>query len=174
MTKGLLAATAALRSLMHFLAQQIQGRCGSSKPPSHVHNLPGREKSFHLTGLPHNIRSKAFHIVFALLRRRCLRFPSMTQRCHPSQAFRITVSPHVSQIRRLTTTSYSAASRCKPISAHALSVSAETQGYGNTSFDSTTCSVLMKRKSSPCGPYFPGTFQCVEALQRRTLSHGSK
>ena len=27
------------------------GQCGSSKPPSQVPNLPGREKSFHLAGL---------------------------------------------------------------------------------------------------------------------------
>ena len=37
-------------------------------------------------------------------------------------------------------------------------------------------SVLPKgrRRGSPCGPYFFGTFQCVGAMCRRTLSHGSK
>ena len=31
-----------------------------------------------------------------------------------------------------------------------------------------------KKKSSPCGPYFLGTFQCVDAVRKRTLSHRSK
>ena len=31
-----------------------------------------------------------------------------------------------------------------------------------------------KKKSSPCGPYFAGTFQCADAVRKRTLSHGSK
>ena len=43
------------------------------------------------------------------------------------------------------------------------------QGFGNTSFDATTCSFFMrKKKSSPCGPHFPVTFQCVEAVRKRT------
>ena len=51
---------------MHFLAQQIQGLCGSSEPPSQVPNRPGRVTSFHLTGLAPR---KALHVVFALLQR---------------------------------------------------------------------------------------------------------
>ena len=31
-----------------------------------------------------------------------------------------------------------------------------------------------KHKSSPHGPYLPGTFHCVEAVRRRTLSHASR
>ena len=41
-TSGLLVAATKLPGLMHFLAQS---------PPSQVPNLPGREKSFHLTGI---------------------------------------------------------------------------------------------------------------------------
>ena len=103
----------------------------------------------------------------------------MTQRCHPSQGFfgqpYLHMSPNSGDWPPLDPTSQSVASRCKPICAHALSVSAETQGHGNTSFDTTTCSFFMRKKeSSPCGPCFPGTFQCVEAARKRTLSFGSK
>ena len=31
-----------------------------------------------------------------------------------------------------------------------------------------------KKKSSPCGPYLPGTFHCEEVVRRRTLSHASR
>ena len=43
---------------------------------------------------------------------------------------------------------------------------------------STTLSVFRilqkSNRPSPCRPYFLGTFQCVEAVRRRTLSNGSK
>ena len=42
-TAGLLAAETQPPGLTYFLAQYIQGKCDSSKPPSQVPNLPGRE-----------------------------------------------------------------------------------------------------------------------------------
>ena len=64
---------------------------------------------------------------------------------------------------------------CRPIKAHAFTVSAEKQGPNSTNSLRTIGSFFKrKKKSSPCGPCFPGTFQCVDAVRKRTLSHGSK
>ena len=98
------------------------GPCGSPQPPSQVPNLPGRVKSFLLTGLaPRSIESKAFDVVFALLRRRRA-FAST-----PSSQSGLLGQPylHMSPISvdclPLDPSSPSAAKkRFKPISAHAL------------------------------------------------------
>ena len=66
------------------------------------------------------------------------------------------------------------AKRCRPISAHAFNISAETKGLFGTSFETATFSFVDKKKSSPCGPDFPRTSQQVDAVRRRTLSHGSR
>ena len=34
--------------------------------------------------------------------------------------------------------------------------------------------LLKKKKSSPCGPHFPGTFHSMEAVRKHTLSIGSR
>ena len=65
----------------------------------------------------------------------------------------------------------SSAILCRPIDAHYFTVSAEMQGPNSISSPSTTDSFFKwKKKSSPCGPYFTGTFRCVEAVRKRTLS----
>ena len=64
---------------------------------------------------------------------------------------------------------------CRPIKARAFTVSAEKHGPNSINSPRTIGSYFKrKKKSSPCGPYFPGTFQCVDAVRKRTLSHGSK
>ena len=69
----------------------------------------------------------------------------------------------------------SSAILCRPIKAHVFTVSAETQGPNSTNSLRTVGSFFRrKKKSPPCGPYFLGTFQCVEAVRIRTLSHESK
>ena len=67
----------------------------------------------------------------------------------------------------------SAATRCTPISAHALSVSAETKGLDDTSFEATTGSLIRKRARQAANTSTV-TFQQVDAVRRRTLSHGSR
>ena len=52
---------------------------------------------------------------------------------------------------------------------------AEAKGLDGTSFETATGSCLTRKKrGSPCGPYFPGTFQQEDAVRRRTLSRWSK
>ena len=69
----------------------------------------------------------------------------------------------------------SSAIMCKPIKAHAFTLSAEMLGPNRTSSLKTLgSSFKRKKKSSPYGPYIHGTFHCVEAVRRRTLSHASR
>ena len=64
---------------------------------------------------------------------------------------------------------FSSAIMCGPSKAHAFTVSAETQGPNSTTSLRTVGSFFKrKKKSSQCGPYFHGTFQCVEAVRKRT------
>ena len=72
-------------------------------------------------------------------------------------------------------TAFSSAIMCRPIKAHAFIFSAETQDPNSINSPRTIGSFFRrKKKSSPCGQYFPGTFQCMETVRKRTLSHGSK
>ena len=84
------------------------------------------------------------------------------------------MSPRSGDRLPLVPASPSAANKCRPISAHALSVSAERQALHGTSFEATGSFATRKKQSPPCGRYFPGTFQQVNAVRKRTLSHGSK
>ena len=64
-----------------------------------------------------------------------------------------------------------------PINAHAFNVSAVTPGLNSTAFVRAKGSFLMKKKkkkSSPCGPYFLGTFQTLVVVRKPTTSHGSR
>ena len=51
----------------------------------------------------------------------------------------------------------------KPINAHAFNVSAETPGHR-----------LCESESSPCGPYFPGTFRTLAVVRKPRTSHRSR
>ena len=107
----------------------------------------------------------------------CLRFQSTTQRRCPSQGGQphLHMSPESRDRQPLDPASPSAANRCTPISAHALSVSAETKGLERHCHRESHRSFLMrKKKSSPCGPYFPSTFQQLDDVRERTTTHGSR
>ena len=60
---------------------------------------------------------------------------------------------------------FSSAIMCRPIKAHDFTVSTGMLGPNRTNSEKT---------NSPCGPYHPGTFHCVQVLRRRTLSHASR
>ena len=48
-----------------------------------------------------------------------------------------------------------------------------TEGLTQPGIDTGSFSIR-KKKSSPCGPYFPGTFHSMDAVGEHTLSIGSK
>ena len=88
-------------------------------------------------------------------KKKCLRFLTMPQRRRLSQGF---LDNRISTCLLNQETDYHLIQlHLLPPSAHALSVSAETKGFGN---EAATCSFFMrKKKSSPCGLYLPGTFR---------------
>ena len=97
------------------------GQSVSSKPPSQVPNLRGRGNSFS----PDWSCLTAFRARLSTLCSHCFNVAV------PVRAFWASVPPHISQTRSLTTMDSAlppAAKRSKPINAHALSDSAETQG----------------------------------------------
>ena len=108
----------------------------------------------------------------------CPHFLPIQRRCCPTQGLfgqrYLHVSPKSGESlsnRRAFSTSI----MCTPIRGHAFTVSAEMQGSNSINSLRTIGSFFRrKKKSPPCGPYFPGTFQCVETVRTRTLSHGSK
>ena len=66
---------------------------------------------------------------------------------------------------------FSSAIMCRPIQAHAFAVSTGMLGPNRTNSLRTIGSFFKgKKKSSPHGPYLPGTFHCVEVVRRCTLS----
>ena len=70
---------------------------------------------------------------------------------------------------------FSSAIMCKSISPHAFTFSAEMLGPNRTSsFETLGSFVKRKKKSSPYGSYFPGTFHSVEAVRKRTLSRATR
>ena len=105
------------------------------------------------------------------------RFPS-TRCCSTAKLFGqpyLHISPKSGEKSLSDRRAFSSAILCRPIKAHVFTVSAETQGPNSTNSLRTVGSFFRrKKKSPPCGPYFLGTFQCVEAVRIRTLSHGSK
>ena len=59
--------------------------------------------------------------------------------------------------------------------AHAFNASTGMLGPNRTSSLMTIGSFFKrKKKSSPCGPYLPGTFHCEEGVRSRTLSQASR
>ena len=84
----------------------------------------------------------------------------------------------------------SSAMKCRAISAHFLRTSAEKKGgrgRGGVRMSALKKGLnvsvrgivagsffIRKKKSSPCGPYFPGTFHSTDAVRKHTLSVGSK
>ena len=119
---------------------------------------------------------KARHVVFALPRRSAFAFRPRPNVCHSSQGFldnRISscllsqetdhrLMPfHNAQVRN---------DQCTRLKRLRGDKDLATPHF----MPPPAPSLKRKKKSSPCGPYFPGTFQCVEAVRRRTLSHESK
>ena len=77
-------------------------------------------------------------------------------------------------ISRLLVASASTLTKKSSSKAHDLTVSDEETGPNSINSLRTIGSLFRtKKKSSPCGPHFPGTFQCVDAVRKRSLSHGS-
>ena len=95
-----------------------------------------------------------------------------------SGLFWANVSPHVSFFRSLTTTGPSFASCCQKVQTNQrarLERFRRDKGIWRHLIRSHHRLLLYgKKKSSPCGPYFPAAFQQVDAVRRRTRSHGSK
>ena len=61
---------------------------------------------------------------------------------------------------------------CRQNKARAFTGSAKKQGPNSTNSLRTIRAFFKKKKKSACGRYFFGTSQCVEAVRRRTASHG--
>ena len=115
-----------------FPCTTCSGQCGSSKPPSQAPSLPARETSFHLTGLaPYHSESTSPLCVRTGQMKKCLRFQYMTQRHCDNQG---SLSKRISTCFLNQETDYrliqlhlQLPKKVQKISAHALSVSAETK-----------------------------------------------
>ena len=129
---------------------------GNSVPPARPPNPPGKERPRHLTSSAIRLQWRGYRQLAIL---------------HTFFLFKAVVTPN--QIFWAAILSHFSGQEKNPC---------PTEGQ----FPQPSCADQSRRMlslfrlknrariRSPCGPYFPGTFRCVGAVRKRTLSHGSK
>ena len=154
-----------LQTHSSFLGTQGPATNGSSMPPARPPNPPEKESSLHLTNSAQRLQWRGC--------RHCVRNTPKLKYSHffPLKNGR---SKPVSLGSRTSTFLLSQGKTPCPTERHFPQPSCADQSGNMLSLWAIGSCFRRKKKSSPCGPYFFGTCQCVEAVRKRTLSQRSK
>ena len=161
-----------LARFFHFLAQQVQGHVATQGYPPELPILKKEKNHLAWPVLPDDFKSETFNIVFVHLFGRCaLAFCPLLQRRHSIKG---SLDRHTSTYLPNSGETPSRDKASAITSKHKLSMSVQWQGLNSTAFVRAKGSFLRrKKKSSPYGPYFFGTFQTLAVVRKPATSLGS-